>query len=394
MTPKERISSILERWFITEPALFQVMCTHQAKANTAIACPLRSGQRRLEFNPAFIEQMTDRGLEEAMKAEAVRILLKHPYERKPEGCSLQAISIGSTLVIGDNYPATSLRVSAPKDYDLPSGREYEWYAMTLQDKIGAEAGGASGQDEGNADSTSSGNPSSDKDKDYRFSESAESDSDHAALWEEDELTVQMINGIIRNCNSWGSVPGNLVELIKASTVSKINWRNILGGFRSSILSSKRRLTRMRPNRRTGFQNMGSTRRFTTKILVAVDVSGSVTSGTLSRFYGIVNSAFRYGIERIDVLQFDYGVRGVVSIERAIKDIPVLGRGGTSFTEPIRYAHDKGYDGMLILTDGYAPPPSVPDGMTCKIMWVCEDRESYETHHSWMEKYGRVCTMPL
>ena len=370
---KERFEKIIERWFVQEPALFVVLCSHELVPNDMIKCPVRSGSGRVEYNPAFVQEMSDRALEEALKTEAIRILLKHPYERKPEGCSLQAISIGSTLVIGDNYPVTSLRVSAPKDYDLPSGREYEWYAMTLQDIIGAEAGGASGQDEGNADTTSSGNPSSDKDKDYRFSESAESDSDHAALWEEDELTVQMINGIIRNCNSWGSVPGNLVELIKASTVSKINWRNILGGFRSSILSSKRRLTRMRPNRRTGFQNMGSTRRFTTKILVAVDVSGSVTSGTLSRFYGIVNSAFRYGIERIDVLQFDYGVRGVVSIERAIKDIPVLGRGGTSFTEPIRYAHDKGYDGMLILTDGYAPPPSVPDGMTCKIMWVCEDR---------------------
>ena len=33
---------------------------------------------------------------------------------------------------------------------------------------------------------------------------------------------------------------------------------------------------------------------TTKLLVAVDVSGSISSNDLSYFYGVVNSAFRYG----------------------------------------------------------------------------------------------------
>ena len=73
---------------------------------------------------------------------------------------------------------------------------------------------------------------------------------------------------------------------------------------------------------------------------------------------------------------------------------LVGRGGTSFNEPIQYAHENRYDGLVMLTDGYAPEPLIPDGMKTKIVWVCRDRESYENAHQWMEKSGRVCIMEL
>lgn len=83
-----------------------------------------------------------------------------------------------------------------------------------------------------------------------------------------------------------------------------------------------------------------------------------------------------------------------SLKKAMTDVTVIGRGGTSFTEPIRHAHENGYDGLVILTDGYAPQPEIPDGFRTKILWVCEDKDSYDTHHQWMEQYGRVCTIEL
>ena len=41
----ERITRILERWFISEPALFQVLCTHSIEENASMPCPVRSGAR-------------------------------------------------------------------------------------------------------------------------------------------------------------------------------------------------------------------------------------------------------------------------------------------------------------------------------------------------------------
>ena len=372
---QERYTHILERWFITEPPLFQVLCIHELVQNTQISCPLRSGRKKLEYNPDIVREMSDDGLEEALRAEAVRLLLKHPYERRPDGCSQKAMGLGSNLVIGDNYRHPRFRIETPGDLGLKTGMNYEWYArMVEQQDILGQQGTGEGEDEQETSSHK-----------YR---------DMAELWDEDELTVQAINEVINTTKSWGSLSGNFAELLQASLKAKINWKNIFAGFRASIISSKRKLTRMRPNRRTGFEHMGSVRRFDTKLLVAVDVSGSISTESLKYFYGVINSAFRYGFESIDVIQFDCGVRTVHNLKKVIKDVAIMGRGGTSFQEPIDYAHENGYDGLVVLTDGYAPEPTLPQGFKTGILWVCENESCLKQHKKWMEKTGRTCVMQI
>lgn len=435
-----RIERILERWFILEPPLFQVLCLHELAPETSITCPLRCGRRRLEYNPDLLGKMTDAALEENLKLEAVRILLKHPYERFPDGCCLVAAALGSNVTVGDNYTFTHIAVQTPADYRLDKGQYYEWYAMKIQELLppamgedadeamardgdcthgsgdsgrGSENGNDTDSVAGNdrtagsrkdngsgSDGDSPGGTSSSEGQagEFRYGYGAEGGirelQDLAELWDEDAMMACQINNVIESTRDWGSMPGNLQQVLKASLKAKIDWRKILSGFRASILSSERKLTRMRPNRRTGFENMGGIRRFNTKLLIAVDVSGSVSDKSVSDFYGVVNSAFRYGFESVDVLQFDHGVHSVVSLTKAVKDFNVCGRGGTSFQEPVDYAHENGYEGLVILTDGYAPSPMIPDGMKAKILWVCVDRESYDEHKDWMSKSGRVCMMQL
>jgi predicted metal-dependent peptidase len=373
---EERYTRILEWWFITEPPLFQVLCIHELVPNTQMSCPLRSGRKKLEYNPDIVKELSDHALEEALRAEAVRLLLKHPYERRPDGCSQKAMGLASNLVVGDNYKHPRFRIETPQDMGLKSGMNYEWYARMVEQQN--SSGG-----QGNEDGEEGGNQGpGDRHRDL------------AELWDEDELVVQMINEVISTTKSWGSIGGNFAELLQASVKAKINWRNVFAGFRASIISSKRKLTRMRPNRRTGFDNMGSTRRFDTKLLVAVDVSGSIPSKSLEYFYGVINSAFRYGFESIDVIQFDCGIRAVHSLKKVIKDVAIIGRGGTSFQEPIDYAHENGYDGLVILTDGFAMEPTIPDGFKTGILWVCENESCLKQHKDWMEKSGRTCVMQI
>jgi predicted metal-dependent peptidase len=388
---EKRYSDILEKWFILEPPLFQVLCLHDLKAETQMACPLRSGRKRIEYNPDIVNEMSDEALEEALRAEALRILLKHPYERRPEGCSQKAMGLGSNLVIGDNYAHQRFKIETPKEYGLKGGMNYEWYARQVEEQQEGSGKGKSdeGEGPGNGKAEYGGG---DNDGDEKGS--GEKYRDLAELWEEDDMTAQLINGIIESTKSWGSLSGQFAEMLNASLKAKINWRNIFAGFRASIISSKRKLTRMRPNRRTGFDNMGSIRRFDTKMLVAVDVSGSISTKSLKYFYGVINSAFRYGFESIDVIQFDCGVKVVHSLKKVVKDVAVLGRGGTSFQEPIEYAHENGYDGLIILTDGYAPAPRIPEGFKTRILWVCENEDCLEQHKSWMEKSGRTCVMQI
>ena len=373
---EERYTRILEWWFITEPPLFQVLCIHELVPNTQMSCPLRSGRKKLEYNPDIVKELSDHALEEALRAEAVRLLLKHPYERRPDGCSQKAMGLASNLVVGDNYKHPRFRIETPQDMGLKSGMNYEWYARMVEQQN--SSGG-----QGNEDGEEGGSQGpGDRHRDL------------AELWDEDELVVQMINEVISTTKSWGSIGGNFAEVLQASVKAKINWRNVFAGFRASIISSKRKLTRMRPNRRTGFDNMGSTRRFDTKLLVAVDVSGSIPSKSLEYFYGVINSAFRYGFESIDVIQFDCGIRAVHSLKKVIKDVAIIGRGGTSFQEPIDYAHENGYDGLVILTDGFAMEPTFPDGFKTGILWVCENESCLKQHKDWMEKSGRTCVMQI
>ena len=390
-----RVEKILERWFILEPPLFQVLCLHELVSEPSLECVMRSGRRRLEFNPVKIGAMSDAALEEMMKLEAVRILLKHPYERFPDGCCMIAACLGSEVTVSDNYRFQYIRVYSPEDFSLDKRMYYEWYAMKIQEMLPPSP---------------EGDPTADSADDSQWKDSSEgvkvgtkqtltasqvkAMQESVALWEEDEMMAFQINNVIESTKDWGTMPGNLQQVLKASLKAKIDWRKVLSGFRASILSSERKSTRMRPNRRSGFDALGSVRRFNTKLLVAVDVSGSVSDKSVADFYGVVNSAFRYGFEAVDVLQFDQGLRSVVSLTKAVKDFAVCGRGGTSFQEPIEYAHAHGYEGLVILTDGYAPEPEIPHGMKARILWVCVDRESYDQHKEWMSNSGRVCMMQL
>ena len=403
MTVKERVSEIIQKWFLSESALFQIICSHELIENTSISCPVRCGKGRIEFNPLFLENMSDNAIDESLRTEAIRI--RHPYQRKPDQCCDQAIAIGSNVTIGDNYTYGAFSIETPKDYDLDKGMPYEWYSRRIQEILppsGGEEkgdGGSGGKDDTDNQSSPGGKSkkfpkSFGKGRTDDFEKRQQRDNDLSELWDEDDLMVSKINGIIDSIKDWGSIHGSFLEMLKASTKAKINWRKVFYGFRSSILSSRKRLTRMRPSRRYGFEAMGNTREYDTKLLIAVDVSGSITSESLSYFYGVVNSAFKFGFESVDVLQFDCGISTVQTLKKTIKDVTILGRGGTSFQEPVDYAIEHRYDGLIILTDGYAPEPVIPVGKKLEMLWVCESKQSYEAHHSWMEKLGRVCIMEL
>lgn len=389
----------MEKWFLMEPPLFQVLSIHELTPNTRMKCPLRSGKRKLEYNPNLISKFTLLRLEQALKVETIRILLKHPYQRKPFNCSNTSAALASNLVIGDNYSYPGLEIETPIDFGLEEGMNYEWYAVQLENLQSNNGNGkmdksSTSDREDNAEDNEDDNAENDKENNTGSDENGERYSNLAGLWDEDDFTSLEINSIIARTEQWGSLAGNLTMLLKNSLKAKINWRNILAGFRASIISSKRKLTRMKPNRRTGFDNMGSTLQYDSRLLVAVDVSGSVTLNDLQYFYGVINSAFKYGFQAIDTIQFDYGIRQVQTLKKTSGEVAFTGGGGTSFQEPVDYAHKMNYDGLVILTDGFAPAPVIPEGFRTKILWVLDNEKNYNTNCQRLKLSGRVCTMQI
>lgn len=400
---EEMLKKISQQWFLREPAYFALYCVQRFEPNDSMTCPFRVGRGRLEYNPKLLKDKTFNEVEQLMRIEMIRIFLKHPYERQPDGVSKPALALGSDVTISDNYNKDGSReklpLIAPKNLELEENQHFEWYVRRIDEQLDGGPGDDKEEDDEDAESSpGSGKPGSKKTKkeiDKILEAAADQAKDKAELWQEDDLRKQEINDIIKSISSWGSIPGNIVEEIEASTKAKIDYRQIFHGFRASILSSKRKLSRMRPNRRMGFEQMGSVREFSTRLLVAVDVSGSISDENLSNFYSVINKMFKYGIEQIDCVQFDCELGTVKRLNKASRKIEVFGRGGTSFQPVFDYlGQHPEYDGLIILTDGYAPIPKISDSVRADILWVCEDQKSYDESHNWMELIGRACWMIL
>lgn len=215
-------------------------------------------------------------------------------------------------------------------------------------------------------------------------------------WDYDQLFVDQLNDVISDVeasNNWGTVPGNARELILASRNPRLDYRRVLKAFRSSVLSTNRRLTRMKPSRRYGFQYMGSRRDFTTKLLFAVDVSGSVSTSDVQNAFSIVNRLFKYGIESVHVIWFDTAIRNEtqkpLELKRARQEVEVGGRGGTCFQPVMNYLDvHRDYDGLIIFTDGYAPVPDRPKrNRRTRVVWLFNEEENWQKLHKDLEQPG-------
>ena len=447
----EILTHIIEQWFLTEPALFRIFCIQQLEPNTEMHCPVRCGGGRVQYNPKMITgcRISNAELEELLRIEMIRLLLKHPYERLPEGCLPEAASLASNMVIDQHANLQLVQYAKAAAFQLPANECYEWYVNKLdvllrqpfieddtppdRQSFGPVAGSGNGNPSDDAtDSDSDDLPDKEPDSEQGDNEQSGGGggnslwrkltekmnrwlaqnfqlgrkmdgnmqqqmlrdwlADNTELWQDDELRREEINEIIRTTTQWGTLPGKLVEQIIASLAVKMDYRKALSSFHTSILSSKRHLTRMRPNRRSGFAQMGSRYDLASRLLVAVDVSGSIDSRTLQAFYSVVARFFKYGVETIDVVQFDAALQGdVVTFKKRPTKVEVRGRGGTSFQEVFDYLKDhRQYDGLMIFTDGYAPEPRVDFAMRTKVLWICRSEKEYNQHNEWMSKTGRAC----
>ena len=446
MTVLERIQKIGEMWFLTEPLLFATFCSHDIVENDSMDIFIRTGNRKIEFSPSLLENVRDSILAELLKIEMFRILLKHPYQRQPPFVDKEILTRASNVTIADVYevPRIIRRAMSGTELDLPHGLCFEEYYQMLKvqaadaiplggseegdDGAGMGEGDSDGQSEGKGDNDgngngegqgpegngndygdgngqganqdSEGNGNDNGDGNNAGKKSASPDAQVSELWEEDQEACCNINDMIEvtmASNTWGSIPCSMQGLIRASMTIDMDYRRMLSIFKTSVLSSKRHLTRMRPNRRFGFDAMGSRYDMKANLLVAVDVSGSVTDKSLEFFFSVIGRLFKFGVEKLDVIQFDSKIKGEPEeFKKARKTVNIIGRGGTDF-QPVAdyYCEHPEYDGLIIFTDGFADPPIYRTKRVIDVLWVLCSRAAYESNSGWIKelKRNRVTYIP-
>lgn len=400
---KTTLEKIVENLFLCEPLMFATYCTHVLTINPKITVPFRSGKMRIEYNPNILEKMNFEEIKKCFETEIIRVILKHPYSRKPDPFNPCIAIMASEVTIHQELA---------EKLELPPSLSYEqYYSLMRPEEIIRKESETKKKSEENHDSSGNnkeenGNPSApssadDKTLEKLLSQAYDAEYGATGLWEENDIAMEELNSLIKDYaargeKSWGSLEGHLKDQILASLNAKIDYRKVLKNFRASILSEKKHLTRFKPSRRFGFEYMGSKREFTTKLLLAIDTSGSITNQNLKNFYGVINKFFKYGIESIDVLNFDCELQGEpVSFKKRQTSFIISGRGGTDFQPVFDYAKDHPeYDGVIILTDGYANQPQKKSGTKAKFVWVLPSEAEYNEHKDWMKQTGKSCFLTV
>lgn len=411
-TVEKRIKQITKNWFYNEPLLFSAYCTHSLVINDRISVPMRTGQMRIEVSPSQCQNLSENQLENYLKVEMYRILLSHPYSRMPENARAGIMAIASDVTIYSlldkkqdftdlmpgilylkNQAVRFHTLEHPLGIKWQGSDELKFFQRNLQidrktgelvtvDKLNFEQWyrrilflvketAIAGENAGSGDGENL-------------------PEDAAELWEENQEALEQIKENIEKAevdSGWGGLGGDLQRSLKDECDFSFDYRRALTQFRQSIVSAKRSLTRMRPSRRYGFSAMGSRYNRKANVLIAVDVSGSITDESFAHFTHAIKNFFFLGIiEKIDLIFFDVNLKNTkpITFRKKIELEEIKGRGGTNFQPAIDFfnEHSAEYSGLIIFTDGEGNIPVVKAGHQ-NILWILDSRLAWEKSKQWI-----------
>jgi predicted metal-dependent peptidase len=181
--------------------------------------------------------------------------------------------------------------------------------------------------------------------------------------EAEELAKEIDNAIRQGAILAGKVNGNVDRSFTDLLSAKVNWKEALREFVSSVSSGKDDSTWRKPNRRwlqhdiympsTISESMG-------RVVVAVDTSGSIDNHAVNVFLSeVVEIMNNVNPEVVDLLYWGsdvvgHEVYGVGDGDRLKASTKPKGGGGTSPTCITTYLKDKNIvpECVIVLTDGY------------------------------------------
>jgi len=214
------------------------------------------------------------------------------------------------------------------------------------------------------------------------------------LWEEsqvaDEKTLQEFTDKYIAQAEKGTIPGYLENLLASLQSSKgeLPWNLYLKKIMGTVESNKKKtITRRNRRQPERLELRGELRSHKAKILVALDISGSISDEEFNQaLKEVLNIVKNYNHE-ITIVECDNEIRRVYTV-KTVKDIkPRLNtRGGTRFTPVFEYANQHKFNLLIYFTDGKGEEKlaTVPRGY--KTLWVISGRGK---ELSLKEPYGVI-----
>jgi predicted metal-dependent peptidase len=414
LAAKAKMERVAGMWMIDDTMLLGAWCLVEKQEDPkqdTIGIDSRCNPPIVKYNPYFINSLSKEKLEMVMVSEAFKILLKHPTTRLRQPRVISAMA--SQLVINqilnqfDKELAGEDNFLMPDDFGLMDDKFFEEYYRRLMEDLEkamqkisltfgnsdenkeGESQGGSGEGKGEPKDKQEQKPGN-KFKEYKDEKQALKDYFNPAgtcsmEWGSNDLFDADVTNMVRERNSskyWGKYTGDFQGMIVAANKPKVSYREVLRRFNTSVISSKEHPSRMKVNRRYDLASPGHRRLYKSKVIFAVDASGSMGDDDLAEGFAVINSVCKHS--ELTFILFDTEIKLVEKkIKKARKEFKVSGRGGTDFNAVCNYATEHKADGLVIFTDGQASALPQPKGV--KVCWVMSDKQ-FKPPVNW----GTIC----
>ena len=290
------------------------------------------------------------------------------YMRMPQG-AVTSLSLGRQFGLNDIMSLQSYRyyydlllnsLSEEEMEALDASHEQRGSVSPLQGVPAPDAGDSGNSTECSSDfgsATEAGAGSSGANSFAADHDWAASADDYEAAQAEVREFLNAVDSLMGD-DARGSMPGHYASQLERLNAPPIGpWQVVLKRYIGTIESGYRK-TRSRLNRRQPkrFDLSGSTRTRELNIVVAIDVSGSVSNRELENFFSEVFAILARSSQPITIIECDMVVQRVYKATK-VGDVhlDVRGRGGTAFSPVVEYVNsNRGYrDALLIFfTDGF------------------------------------------
>ena len=196
-----------------------------------------------------------------------------------------------------------------------------------------------------------------------------------------EIDQAIRQGAILAGKTGGSLNRSFDDLLKA----KVDWREALREFVSSVCAGKDQCTWRKPNRRWLQQDIYLPTTYSEavgRVVVAIDTSGSIGGAILTRFMSELTGIMEnVNPEQIDLLYWDaevagHEVYGQGDVEKMKSSTKVVGGGGTVPSCITKYMREHKIEPVcaIVLTDGCVGN-DWGGAWNCPVLWCIVDNDN-------------------
>ncbi len=368
--------------------LFQMSKEIRFDISSPTAVNFKGAKYVIYFNPIIFLTLTIKQMESTLKHEILHIVSMHLIRAKEiqRSYSTLATNIAMDIVVNtylDHLPpyATTLEwVNLNYSLRLLPFESFEYYVDKIQTALDLlEEDPDAAEDDSNKNELIELNYDPEKTHD---------------IWEDsselDEQTLKEFTEKFIDASQKGNIPNYLDSLISALKNSKgeLPWNLYLKRLMGTVESDQKKIITRRNRRQPDrFDLRGQLRSHKANIVVALDISGSISDEEFNQAMIEVFSIVKNYNHEVTIIECDSEIRRVYKV-KSVKDIKarINSRGGTKFTPVFEYANTKKINMLVYFTDGKGEEKllSIPKGY--KTLWVISGRGDTL---SLKEPYGAV-----